>query len=197
VVEFVFERRKLLFSIEKDQRSDKYLNQLKDAMAEFLRTENPSSLFRRTRLLLSQCDSKSPPLHDAIRLGHEDLARSLIEQVYDMSPEYGLLEKQNEEGHTVLLLAAKLGQANIVKMLLQNRPHLVQHVDKQKNNFLHLLAENGSNEMIENSLALLSDQVRQELLSGKNRANQRPVDIAQSHGNSQCADLLKCLVDLQ
>lgn len=166
-------------------------------MADFLREDNPSRLFRRTRLLLSQCDPKSPPLHDAIQRGHVDLARALIEQVYDMPTADGLLEKQNEDGQTVLLMAAKFSRWNIVEMLLQNRTDLVQHIDKQENNFLHLLAENGSNEMIKQSLALMSDQVRQQLLSGKNRANQRPVDIAQSHGNSQCVDLLKCPVDLE
>ena len=166
-------------------------------MAEFLRTDNPSRLFRRTRRLLLKCDSKSPPLHDAIKHGHEDLARTLIEQVCDMPIAHGLLEKQNEDGHTPLLMAAKFHQWSIVKLLLQKRPDLVQHTDKQKNNFLHLLAENRSNEMIERSLALLAGSLRRQLLREKNRANQRPVDIAQSRGNTQCETLLKCPSDLE
>ncbi|CAF4091209.1 unnamed protein product, partial [Rotaria sp. Silwood2] len=127
-------------SDEKTEKLDKYLNQLKVALGKFIRTNDPSRLFRRTRILLSQCDENPPLLNDAIQRGHTQIALALIEQVLDMSSSQGLLEKENENGETPLLIAAKCNQWKLIEPIIKNRSDLVKHKDKNGNNLLHLLA---------------------------------------------------------
>ncbi|CAF5164192.1 unnamed protein product, partial [Rotaria sp. Silwood1] len=108
-------------SDEKTDKFNKYLNQLQVALEKFVRTNDPSRLFRRTRILLSKCNESPPPLHDAIQRGHIQIALSLIEQVLDMNPSQGLLEKENENGETPLLIAAKCNQWKLIEPILKNR----------------------------------------------------------------------------
>ncbi|CAF1037725.1 unnamed protein product [Rotaria sordida] len=180
-------------SNEKDTKFDKYLNQLKVALEKFVRTNDPSQLFRRTRILLSKCDENSLPLNDAIQRGHIEIALSLIEQVLDMNSSQGLLEKGNENGETPLLIAAKCNQWKLIEVILKNRSDLVEQKDKNDNNLLHLLAnlnEDGGAENIKNIFKILSNDTKQILLIGKNKLSQTPLEIAQSHGNTQCIDML-------
>ncbi|CAF4442527.1 unnamed protein product, partial [Rotaria magnacalcarata] len=88
------------FFLENNSKVEKYLNRLKAALEKFIRTNDPSRLFRQVRALLTRCDESPPPLNEAIQRGHTQLALSLIEQVLDMSPSQGVLEKQNENGET-------------------------------------------------------------------------------------------------
>ncbi|CAF4651108.1 unnamed protein product [Rotaria socialis] len=179
---------------DKIPKIDKYLGQLQDAIVEFVRTNNPSRLFRRTRLLLVKYDQNPPPLDDAIRNGHFDIALKLIEQVVDMSSTSpGLLERKNNDGETPLLLAAKLNQWILIEVIIKKRLDLTENTDENDNNILHLLAnipENKACETIKNVLQLLSDNLRVNLLKQKNKDNQTPIEIAQSKNNTHCADLL-------
>ncbi|CAF0725561.1 unnamed protein product [Rotaria sp. Silwood1] len=180
-------------SDEKTDKFDKYLNQLQVALEKFVRTNDPSRLFRRTRILLSKCNESSPPLHDAIQRGHIQIALSLIEQVLDMNPSQGLLEKENENGETPLLIAAKCNQWKLIEPILKNRCDLAKQKDKDGNNLLHLLAnsnEDESAEIIKNIFKILPDRIKTNLLKEKNKKNQRPLDIAQSHGDSSSSELL-------
>ena len=173
---------------------DRYLGQLQDAVAEFVRTNNPSRLFRRTRLLLAKCDQNPPPLDDAIRHGHINLAIKLIEQVVTMPKSQGLLERENHDGETPLLLAAKLNQWIVIEAILNKRLDLIEVSDKNDNNILHLLANisaNKANETIKNVLLLLPNDIRTNLLEKKNKDHLTPMDVAQVKNNFHCADLLK------
>ncbi|CAF4529923.1 unnamed protein product [Rotaria sp. Silwood1] len=185
-------------SNEKDSKFDTYLNELKTALENFVCTNDPSRLFRRTRMLLSTCDENPPPLHDAIQRGHIQIALSLIEQVFDMNPSQGLLEKENENGETPLLIAAKCNQWKLIEPILQNRCDLATQKDKDGNNLLHLLAnsnEDESAEIIKNVLRILPNDTKECLLIGKNKLSQTPIEIAQSHDNNQCVDFLKLSID--
>ena len=180
--------------MNKNFKFDKYLVQLQDAMVEFIRTNNPSRLFRRTRLLLAKYDRNPPPLDDAIRCGHLDLALKLIEQVAEMPVSHGLLEKRNNDGETPLLLAAKLNQWILIEAVLKKRLDLAENLDKYDNNILHLLAnvsENKANKTIKHVLSLLPNELRTKLIEKKNKGNQTPIDIAQAKHNVYAVNIFK------
>ncbi|CAF2313016.1 unnamed protein product [Rotaria sp. Silwood2] len=187
-------------SNEKHLKFDKYLNQLKAALSKFIRTNDPSRLFRRTRMLLSQCDENPPLLNDAIQRGHTQIALALIEQVLDMSSSQGLLEKENENGETPLLIAAKCNQWKLIEPIIKNRSDLVKHKDKNGNNLLHLLAnlhDDEGAEVIKNIFKILPNDTKEMLLVGKNKLCQTPIEIAQSHGNTHCIDILQFSTDAE
>ncbi|CAF5004742.1 unnamed protein product [Rotaria sp. Silwood1] len=110
-----------------------------------------------------------------------------------MNPSQGLLEKENENGETPLLIAAKCNQWKLIEPILKNRCDLAKQKDKDGNNLLHLLAnsnEDESAEIIKNIFKILPDRIKTNLLKEKNKKNQRPLDIAQSHGDSSSSELL-------
>jgi ankyrin repeat protein len=148
--------------------------------------------------LLSDCNENQPPLNDAIEHGHAQTALSLIEQIIDMSPSNGLLEKANENGETPLLVAAKCNQWKLIKPILEKRCELTKQKDKDGNNLLHLLAnidEDKGAETIENVVKILPKDTKRELVKEKNKTKQTPLEVAQSHGNTQCIDLLDFPID--
>ncbi|CAF4813233.1 unnamed protein product, partial [Rotaria socialis] len=176
-------------SYETNSKFEKYLNRLKAASEKFIRTNDPSRLFRQVRALLTGCDENPPPLHDAIQ-----------QQVLDMSPSQGILEKQNENGETPLLIAAKLNQWKLMEPILRNRLDLVQQKDKAGNNLLHLLAEIDDDEgaaTIQNVIKILPNESKELLLKGKNQARQTPLEIAQSHGNQQATAMLSFSIEVE
>ena len=183
----------------KDSKLDRYFNQLKDAVAEFVRTNNPSLLFRRTRCLLSNCDGDSPPLHDAIERGHEHLALALIEQAIEMSTDENLLDKLNSKGETPLLVAAKFNRGELVEAILKARPYLARHMDWEGNNLLHLLAGNEPTsdcaEILSKVLSMLPDDLKRVLLREKNMHDRSALDIAQCRGNTVFVDRLTSSID--
>ena len=163
-------------------------------MVEFVRTNNPSKLFRRTRLLLAKCEENPPPLDDAIRNGYIDLVLKLIEQVSDASPSTSLLERENLKGQTPLLLSAELNQSILIETLLKRRLDLSIKTDKSQNNILHLLArvaDDRAERTIESVLAILPKDLQMKLLKQKNADNQQPWQIAQLKRNTHCLDLLR------
>ena len=184
------------FFLENETKHDKYFNQLKDALTIFVRTNDPSRLFRRTRVLLSRFDDNSSPLTDAIEHGHVQLALPLIEQVIDMPSPNRLLEKGNENGETPLLIAAKLNHGKIIETILKKRSDLVEQKDKDGNNMFHFLAnlrEDKGTETIENILTILPNESKIKLFKETNKINQTPLDIAQSHGNTLCVKFLSVI----
>lgn len=163
-------------------------------MVEFIRTNNPSKLFRRTRLLLAKCEENPPPLDDAIRNGYIDLVVKLIEQVTDGSPSSSLLERENVKGQTPLLLSAELNQSIILETLLERRLDLSIKTDKSQNNLFHLLArvaDDRAARTIEHVLAILPRDVQMKLFKQKNADNHQPWQIAQLKRNTRCLDLLR------
>ena len=121
-------------------------------------------------------------LQNAIEKGNIDLAKTLIEQ------KNNFLERVNDRGETPLLLAAKLNQARLIRIILEKRPELIQQVDKQGNNLLHLLAnvsEGKAQKTIENILMILDKRIAQSLILGLNREQQTPKQVAKNRGNNQ------------
>jgi hypothetical protein len=133
-------------------------------------------------------------LDDAIRRGHIDLIIKLIEQVGDVSPSNSLLERENDDGETPLLLSAKLNQWILIETFLKKRIELSEKTDKCGNNIFHLLAnvsDDQAHETIKNIREILPEDIRSKLLKKKNKDNQIPKDIAQMKNNNHCIDLLK------
>jgi ankyrin repeat protein len=142
---------------------------------------------------LAKSDENPPALNDAIQRGHTQLALSLIEQVTDMSPSNGLLEKTNDNGETPLLVAAKHNHWKLIEIILTKRLDLAEQKDNDGNNLLHLLANLNDDqgvETIQNVLGILSNDMKARLTGEKNKNNQTPFDIAQSNGNTSSGDLL-------
>lgn len=182
------------FHSDPDTKFDKYLTQLQEALVEFVRTNNPSKLFRRTRLLFAKCTDQPPPIDDAIRNGHTDLVSKLIDQVSNQSSSNSLLERENQDGQTPLLVAAKYNQWFLIETILKKRLDFIEKIDHQGNNVLHLLAEienDQGKETIEKLLKFLSNEKKQILIETKNLDKRTPFELAQFKNNSQCADLLK------
>ncbi|CAF3963887.1 unnamed protein product [Adineta steineri] len=179
----------------KGSEFDKYLGQLQVAAVEFLRTNDPSKIFRRTRLLIGKCTENPPPLHDAIQHNHINLALKLIEQTVDMpSSPNNLLEREDNDGVSPLLFAAKFNQWILIEAILKKRLDLIEKTDKADNNILHLLAnisEDKAIETIKNIFVLLSNDTKTKLLEKKNNNNETPMEIAQANNNNLCVDLFK------
>ncbi|CAF1022482.1 unnamed protein product [Adineta steineri] len=179
----------------KGSEFDKYLGQLQVAAVEFLRTNDPSKIFRRTRLLIGKCTENPPPLHDAIQHNHINLALKLIEQTVDMpSSSNNLLEREDNDGVSPLLFAAKFNQWTLIEAILKKRLDLIEKTDKSDNNILHLLAnisEDKATETIKNIFVLLSNDTKTKLLEKKNNNNETPMEIAQANNNNLCVDLFK------
>jgi len=127
------------------------------------------------------------------------MALSLIEQIVDMPSPNRLLENENDDGETPLLISAKLNQWKLIEIILENRSDLVQQKDKYDNNILHLLAELSEDkgaETIKNVFKILSNDIKKCLLTEKNQKNETPMEIAKSHGNTQCINLLAFSTDV-
>ncbi|UJR25794.1 hypothetical protein I4U23_007144 [Adineta vaga] len=172
---------------------DKYLNQLQEALVAFVRTNDPSKLFRRTRVLLSTCDENPPPLHDAIEHGYIPLVSTIIQQVANMREPNNLLEKRNENGETVLLVGARCNEWKVIELIVKEREDVIEAKDNDGNNMLHLLAnvkEDAGAETLKNLLEILPIDVKMRLLKEENKKSQVAKDIAQSHENTQCLSLL-------
>ncbi|UJR25791.1 hypothetical protein I4U23_007141 [Adineta vaga] len=172
---------------------DKYLNQLQEALVAFVRTNDPSKLFRRTRVLLSTCDENPPPLHDAIEHGYIPLVSTIIQQVANMREPNNLLEKRNGNGETVLLVGARCNEWQVIELIVKEREDVIEAKDNDGNNMLHLLAnvkEDAGAEAIESILAILSEKLKNNLLKQENKMNETPAQSAQLHGNTRCFELL-------
>ncbi|CAF1578302.1 unnamed protein product [Adineta ricciae] len=180
-------------SDETNAKFDKYLNQLQEAVVSLLRTNDPSKLFRRTRLLISKCDQSPPPLDDAIRNGYVDLALRLVEQTTEMSSgPNNLLERTNADGQIPLLLAAKLNHWILMKPIVEKRLDLLEKVDNSGNNIFHLLAdvsEDKAVDTIKYVLELIPHNLKVKLFNQKNQEKQTPKDIAQAKNHSHYVDL--------
>ncbi len=160
-----------------------------------MRKNDPSRLFRRTRLLLSKYEEDPSPLHEAIENGHTQIALALIEQILDMPSPNRLLENENE---TPLLIAAKLNQWKIIELILKTRSDLIQQIDKNGNNLFHLLtnlSEDKGVETIDKLLQTFPNDIK-NLLKEENKQHQTPMDIAQSNGNTQSLDLLRSFLHI-
>lgn len=174
------------FSLDNNSKLEKYLHQLKIALEEFIRTNDPSRLFRQTRMLLKRSDRNPPPLNEAIQRGHTTLALSLIQQVLDMPSSDGILEEEDGNGETPLLIAAKLNHWELLEPILKNRLDLIEQKDKDGNNFLHLLAsvnEKKRLETIQNVMEILPTASKIMLFKAKDKRSQMFLNIAQRHEN--------------
>ncbi|CAF3996675.1 unnamed protein product, partial [Rotaria sp. Silwood2] len=81
----------------------------------------------------------------------------------------------------------------LIEPIIKNRSDLVKHKDKNGNNLLHLLAnlhDDEGAEVIKSIFKILPNEIKTNLLTEKNKNNQRPIDIAQSHGNPFSCELL-------
>jgi ankyrin repeat protein len=126
-------------------------------------------------------------LENAIEQGNIDLAIKLTKKTKNF------LERRNDQGETPLLLAAKFNQNRLIIAILKKQPELAQQVDQQGNNLLHLLAnvqENQAKKTIENVLTLLDKNMKEWLISGLNRRQQTPEQIARKNDNMEYIDLL-------
>jgi ankyrin repeat protein len=162
----------------------------------FVRKNDPSRLFRRTRILLSNYGEGPSPLHEAIENGHTDIALSLIEQLLDMPSPNRLLENENE---ALLLIAAKFNQWKIMELILKNRSDLIHQTDKDGNNLLHLLTNINDDkgvETIDKLLKTFPSDIK-ILLNEENNQHQTPMNISQSNGNTQSYDLLTSFLNCE
>jgi ankyrin repeat protein len=104
-----------------------------------------------------------------------------------------LLENENENGETPLLVAVKLNEWKLIEAILKSRSDLARKKDKNGNNLFHLLAnlsEDKGVETIEKVFAILPNEVKMNLLKEQNKSQQKPMDIAQSQNNTSCLELL-------
>ena len=165
---------------------DKRLGKLRSGLDTFVRTNNPSELFRAAGTLLLNSTEACSALHDALENGHISIASSVIEQTLHLSSEKNLLEKVNTHGQTPLLIAAKKNQWEILKLILEHRLDLIKQKDHHGNNLFHLLIHiNGdqAGETLEKILRILPDCLKEDLVNEMNADQQTPIDIAQCQTN--------------
>lgn len=165
---------------------DKRLGKLRSGLDTFVRTNNPSELFRAAGSLLLKSTGMHSALHDALENGHISIASSVIEQTLHLPSEKNLLEKVNTHGQTPLLIAAKKNQWEILKLILEHRLDLIKQKDYHGNNLFHLLFQiNGdqAGETLEQILRILPDHLKEDLINETNEDQQTPMDIAQCQTN--------------
>jgi len=147
----------------------------------------PKSIFEASLSSSFQSGDKFPFLYNAIQQGDIDGALKLIEETNS------LLEQENNQGETPLLLAAKLNLNKLIQTILEKRPELVNRTDKQGNNLLHLLASvpgDKAKTTIENVLTRLDNTTKERLIRNLNNNQQTPKQVANNHRNMQYIDLL-------
>ncbi|CAF1138346.1 unnamed protein product [Adineta ricciae] len=172
---------------------DKYLDQLQEALVQFVQTNDPSRLFRRTRVLLSKCVDSPPPLHVAIERGHISLALTIIEQVASMREENDILERRNESGENVLLVGGRCNAWKVIEMLVKMRKDVIERVDNDGNNLLHKVGsvkDDAGAETIKNLFNIMSEEVKTNLLMQMNKNGETPARTAELHENTCCFELL-------
>ncbi|CAF1188012.1 unnamed protein product [Adineta ricciae] len=109
---------------------DRYLDQLQEALVQFVQTNDPSRLFRRTRVLLSKCEDSPPPLHVAIERGHISLALTIIEQVANYIQLILRMSQFNNQSNADTLYDALLNSPT----LLPNLENLTEDLNLNVNN---------------------------------------------------------------
>ncbi|CAF1188029.1 unnamed protein product [Adineta ricciae] len=172
---------------------DRYLDQLQEALVQFVQTNDPSRLFRRTRVLLSKCEDSPPPLHVAIERGHISLALTIIEQVASMREENNILERRNESGENVLLVGGRCNAWKVIEMLVKMRKDVIERVDNDGNNLLHKIGsvkDDAGAETIKNLFNIMSEEVKTNLLMQMNKNGETPARTAELHENTFCFELL-------
>lgn len=175
------------FISEKLISIDKRLGKLRSGLDTFVRTNNPSELFRAAGTLLFKSMGNSPALHDALENGHLSIASTVIEQTLHLPSEKNLLEKVDLHGQTPLLIAARKNYWQILKLIVEQRLDLIRQKDHHGNNLFHLLFEsNGdqASENLEKILDILPEHCKQDLFNERNINQQTPIDIAQCHGST-------------
>jgi len=131
-------------------------------------------------------------LENAIQQGDIDLAIKLIKQTRSF------LERANDQGETPLLMAAKLNQNRLISAILKKYPEFAKQVDKQGNNLLHLLAnvsENKARTTIDHVFILLDDQMKKQLILGRNQLGQTPEYVARYHRNMEYIDFFNLQIN--
>jgi ankyrin repeat protein len=119
-------------------------------------------------------------LENAIQQGDIDLAVRMLKRTKSF------LENTNDRGETPLLIAAKCNQNKLIIAILKKHSKYAEQVDQKGNNLIHLLAnipENEAATTIDNVFVLLDEQLKEQLMLGRNQFGQTPDDIARRRGN--------------
>jgi len=128
------------FRLETQTQLDQYFTKLTDSIETYIRMNDPSKLFRRTRILLLQKTINPTVLHESIENGHGRLVFIFIEQIIDIPSANRLLEARNMNGETVLLVAGRFCEWRIVEFILKKRPNYISQMNKQGQTIVTILA---------------------------------------------------------
>jgi len=138
-----------------------------------------------------QDQTGNTPLHNACRLGFEDVVRTLLTPVryeetyqnnYDIPPQYipGDLEAKNYDGLTCLHLAAIGGHLQVMRLLLQAGANVNAAEGKGGRTVLHLAADWGHGDMMKFLL-----ERRDILIDAKTYAGLTPLVLAYGRDHKQ------------
>lgn len=116
------------------------MTKLTDSIETYIRTNDPSKLFRRTRILLLQKTINPTLLHESIENGHGRIVLAFIEQIIDMPSANRLFEARNMNHETLLLLAGRFCEWQIVELILKKRPNYISQMNKQGQTIVTILA---------------------------------------------------------
>ncbi|CAF1167123.1 unnamed protein product [Didymodactylos carnosus] len=159
------------------------------ALDDFISKNDPTSLFRCTRLLIHRDDDDL--LEQAILNGNLMLIKQLIKVLL-----IDTLKQQNGKGETILLICAKLNNKDLIAQLLERHLNLVYDLDYRKNNVFHLLASTKLNndksyETIEFILNYLNEKSINicEIFNKENIDQFTPLQLAVQNNNLQCVKL--------
>jgi hypothetical protein len=95
-------------------------------------------------------------------------------------------------------MAAKLNQNRLISAILKKYPEFAKQVDKQGNNLLHLLAnvsENKARTTIDHVFILLDNQMKKQLILGRNQLGQTPEYVARYHRNMEYIDFFNLQIN--
>jgi len=138
-----------------------------------------------------QDQTGNTPLHNACRLGFEDVVRTLLTPVryeetyqnsYEIPPQYipGDLEAKNYDGLTCLHLASIGGHMNVMRLLLHNGANVNAAEGKGGRTVLHLAADWGHGDMMKFLL-----ERRDILIDAKTYAGLTPLVLAYGRDHKQ------------
>ncbi|CAF0791042.1 unnamed protein product [Didymodactylos carnosus] len=167
--------------------SDKFLDNLTSSFRNLLVENDATPLFKCARVLIFKREENL--LEKAILNGHIMLAKQLIK----VTP-VDILKRKNECGETVLLVAGKLNNKDLIASLLEKHLDLVNDIDNKNNNLFHILAAVDDDKAY-NTIEFVFNSLKQQesinvtSFDKENSEHLTPLQLAILHHNLNCVKL--------
>ncbi|KAL4339398.1 hypothetical protein GQ457_08G016620 [Hibiscus cannabinus] len=127
-------------------------------------------LKEKAQLVNSKDYKQRSPLHYAAALGQYDIAKELLQ-----SSDISAASQEDQNNQIPLHLTAKNCNIHLFEALLNSHPNTIKVVDKQQQNILHIVAQNGNVDVV---LFVLDLPEMEDLLNAGDENGNTPLHLA-------------------